>query len=72
MYKSDRKRAPLFPDMLHWFLGYATCGLALVNVWLGLTYICASATSAVYSLPPSLSLSLSIYIFLYLSSSIFR
>lgn len=45
MFKADRKHAPIFPDMVHWLLGYCLIGLALIECYLGLAMYCVSTTT---------------------------
>lgn len=47
MFKPDRKRAPVFPDMIHWFVGYTTVILGLINIFLGMTLICVDRVTVV-------------------------
>jgi len=44
MFNPDRKRPPIFPDLTHWFFGYAILVLSFVTIYFGLYEIQASRT----------------------------
>eukprot|EP01098_Paradermamoeba_levis_P008219 TRINITY_DN3408_c0_g1_i1.p1 TRINITY_DN3408_c0_g1~~TRINITY_DN3408_c0_g1_i1.p1 ORF type:complete len:550 (-),score=155.41 TRINITY_DN3408_c0_g1_i1:90-1739(-) len=36
MFDADRTKTPIFPDMVHWIIGWSTLILAFTNFWLGI------------------------------------
>jgi len=59
-FNPERKRAPIFPDMTHWVLGWTALTLGLINVVLGLqTYGATNTLIGVYG-----AYAIAIYLFL--------
>jgi len=44
MFKPDREKAPIFPDLIHAFFGWICVVLAVVNIFLGIQLYESSAT----------------------------